>query len=82
MAAKLSRMSRMIVDREPASHQTTFTLLYIDFLGTQRSINAAYYSNLLKTDVKPAYPSERRSIFFQMLKAQDYKEPPNEGDVG
>ncbi|CAH1999461.1 unnamed protein product [Acanthoscelides obtectus] len=62
MVAKLSRMSRIIVDREPAPHQTTFTLLYSDFLGTQRSVNAAYYSNLLKTDVKPAYRTKRTSI--------------------
>lgn len=37
-------------------------VLYVDFLRTQRTINAAYYSNLLKTHVKPAYRSKRRSI--------------------
>lgn len=37
-------------------------VLYIDFLHTQRTVNAAYYSNLLKTYVKPAYRSKRRDI--------------------
>lgn len=37
-------------------------VLYVDFLRTQRTINAVYYSNLLKTHVKPAYRSKRRSI--------------------
>ncbi|CAH2012764.1 unnamed protein product [Acanthoscelides obtectus] len=62
MAAKPSRMCCMIVDREPASHQTAFAVLYVDFLSTQRSTNAPYYSNVLKTQVKPAYRSKWRSI--------------------
>jgi len=36
-------------------------VLLIDFLTEQRSINAAYYSKLLKDRVKPAYRPKRRS---------------------
>ncbi|CAH1997487.1 unnamed protein product [Acanthoscelides obtectus] len=50
MGANTSRMSRMIVDREPASHRTAFAVLYVDFLSAQHFINAAYHSNLLKTN--------------------------------
>jgi hypothetical protein len=35
-------------------------VLFIDFLIEQRTINAAYYSKLLKDRVKPAFSSKRR----------------------
>jgi histone-lysine N-methyltransferase SETMAR len=35
-------------------------VLFIDFLTEQRTINAAYYSKLLKDRVKPAFHSKRR----------------------
>lgn len=63
--AKAFKDGRIIVDCEPASHQKTCTVTgraCVDFLRTQRTINAVYYSNLLKTLVKPAYLSKRRSI--------------------
>nr|CAI5864224.1 unnamed protein product [Callosobruchus analis] len=37
-------------------------MLYVDFPRNQRTMNAAYYSNLLKSHVKPACRSKRRSI--------------------
>lgn len=35
-------------------------MLYVYFLRTQHTTNAAYYANLSKTNVKPAYRSKRR----------------------
>jgi hypothetical protein len=35
-------------------------VLFIDFLIEQRTINADYYSKLLKDRVKPAFRSKRR----------------------
>ncbi|KAK7601555.1 hypothetical protein V9T40_008996 [Parthenolecanium corni] len=37
-------------------------VLYVDFLRTQKTINAVYYSNLLENHVRPAYRSKRRDI--------------------
>lgn len=37
-------------------------VIAVDFLTEQRTVNAQYYSNLLKNTVKPAYRSKRRDI--------------------
>jgi len=44
----------------PALFWDSQGVLFIDFLTEQWTINAAYYSNLLKERVKPAFDSKRR----------------------
>jgi len=44
----------------PASFWESQGVIFIDILVEQRTINAAYYSKLLKDRVKPAFRSKRR----------------------
>jgi hypothetical protein len=42
-------------------------VLFIDFLTEQRTIEASYYSKLLKDQVKPAFRSKRRGLSIKSV---------------
>lgn len=55
-------------------------VIVVNFLTKQQTVNAQYYSNLLKNTVKPAYRSRQRDVLIRSaIVLQDNARPQQRG---